>query len=76
MRTIQMTLDDDLVTLVDRLVRKLNTTRSEFTRRALRHAIAQIEQTNLEAKHRRGYKQKPVAASEFSVWEGEQKWVQ
>ncbi len=76
MKTVQMTLDDDLVTLVDRLVRKLNTTRSEFTRKALRLAIAQIEQASQEARHRRGYKQKPVSASEFSVWEDEQKWVQ
>ena len=47
MKTVQMTLDDDLVTRVDGLVRKLNTTRSEFTRRALRHAVAQMDAAQL-----------------------------
>ena len=39
MRTIQMTLDDDLVQTVDEIVRALNTTRSAFTRKALQEAI-------------------------------------
>jgi metal-responsive CopG/Arc/MetJ family transcriptional regulator len=33
MRTIQMTLDDDLVDSVDHIVKELKTTRSAFTRR-------------------------------------------
>ena len=32
MRTIQMTLDDDLVEAVDKIVKKLKMTRSAFTR--------------------------------------------
>lgn len=36
MRTIQMTLDDELVEAVDQVVKKLKTTRSAFTRMALR----------------------------------------
>jgi metal-responsive CopG/Arc/MetJ family transcriptional regulator len=36
MRTIQMTLDDELVESVDKLVKELNTSRSAFTRDALR----------------------------------------
>ncbi len=39
MRTIQMILDDDLVEAVDRLAKKLKTTCSAFTRKALREAI-------------------------------------
>ncbi|UCC54973.1 MAG: ribbon-helix-helix protein, CopG family, partial [Anaerolineaceae bacterium] len=35
MRTIQMTLDDDLVKKVDAIANELHTTRSAFTRDAL-----------------------------------------
>jgi len=74
MRTIQMTLDDDLVTAVDRVSKELQTTRSAFARKALRDALARYSIEQLELKHRRGYEQYPVASDEFSVWETEQSW--
>ena len=74
MRTIQMTLDDDLVKAVDRVSKQLKTSRSAFTRRALREALARFNTEQLERQHRRGYQQHPVAADEFSVWENEQDW--
>jgi len=74
MRTIQMTLDDDLVESVDKVVKDLNTTRSAFTRNALRNAINQLNIAFLEEKHRKEYQQHPVRRDEFSVWEGEQDW--
>lgn len=40
MKTVQMTLDAALVTEVDRAVKALGTTRSAFTRQALRAALA------------------------------------
>jgi metal-responsive CopG/Arc/MetJ family transcriptional regulator len=39
MRKIQMTLDDELVAVVDSVVKQLKTTRSAFTRKALKDAI-------------------------------------
>jgi metal-responsive CopG/Arc/MetJ family transcriptional regulator len=74
MRTIQMTLDDDLVKAVDRVSKELSTSRSAFARKALRDAITRYNLDQLERKHRRGYEQHPVAAEEFSVWETEQAW--
>jgi len=74
MRTIQMTLDDELVSTVDRVAKKLGTTRSAFTRKALRNAINQVNTAELEKKHRSGYKHFPIAKSEFNVWEAEQNW--
>ncbi len=74
MRTIQMTLDDDLVKTVDRVSKELNTNRSAFTRKALREALARYSLEQLERKHRQGYEQHPTAADEFSVWETEQAW--
>ncbi|MCK4527570.1 CopG family transcriptional regulator [candidate division WOR-3 bacterium] len=74
MRTIQMTLDDNLVQSVDKVVKELKTTRSAFTRNALRNAINRFNISRLEEKHRRGYELHPVNKEEFSVWEEEQHW--
>ena len=74
MRTIQMTLDDDLVKKVDAIAKELQTTRSAFTRDALREAVQQYILRCLELKHRQGYAVHPVNEEEFSVWEKEQNW--
>ena len=74
MRTVQMTLEDDLVETVDNVAKRMHTTRSGFTRVALREALKRLEIARLEGKHRRGYAARPVVTDEFSVWEKEQKW--
>jgi metal-responsive CopG/Arc/MetJ family transcriptional regulator len=74
MRTIQMTLDDDLIESVDSIVRELKTTRSAFIRRALKQAITNMKLNQKEEKHRKGYELKPVKKNEFDVWESEQEW--
>ena len=74
MRTIQMTLDDELVEDVDQVVKRLKTTRSAFTRKALKEAIRQVNITMLEKRHKKGYENFPGVTAEFSVWESEQEW--
>ena len=74
MKTVQMTLDEDLVKAVDEAARRLRTTRSAFTRRALREALRALAVGELERRHRRGYDARPVKRGEFSVWEKEQEW--
>lgn len=74
MRTVQMTLDEETVGAVDRVSKELRTTRSAFTRMALREALARHHVKQLEEKHRKGYERKPVSADEFSAWEDEQAW--
>jgi metal-responsive CopG/Arc/MetJ family transcriptional regulator len=74
MKTVQMTLDEDLLANVDKVVKKLGATRSSFTREALRAAIRKNQIKELERKHREGYRRKPVKAGEFSDWEAEQAW--
>lgn len=74
MRTVQMTLDESLVTAVDRAARRLGTTRSAFARNALRRALEEVRTRELEAKQREGYRAHPVVAEECSVWEDEQAW--
>jgi len=74
MRIIQMTLDDELVKSVDKIVRERKTTRSAFTRQALREAVEKARMKALEEKHRRGYELQPVNQEAFSIWEEEQAW--
>ena len=74
MRTIQMTLDNELVESVDKLVKELNTSRSAFTRDALREAVNRFYKDLQEEKHRQGYRAHPANKNEFSVWEKEQDW--
>ncbi len=74
MRTVQMTLDDALLDSVDKAAKKLKTTRSAFTRKALREALNRLNMSLLEQKHRRAYTLHPVDKAEFSVCEEEQDW--
>jgi metal-responsive CopG/Arc/MetJ family transcriptional regulator len=76
MKTVQMTLDEDLIIDVDRVVKRLGTTRSAFTRQALRSAIGRVHIERLERKHHEGYRRKPVNQEEFGIWEKEQIWVE
>ena len=74
MRTVQMTLEDELVRQVDRAAKRLGSSRSAFTRGALRDALRRLRAGELEARHRAGYAAKPVRRGEFDVWEAEQVW--
>ena len=74
MKTVQMTLDEDLVEAVDRAAKRLGTSRSGFAREALRQALARLREEHLERKHRIGYERHPVKPEEFDVWESEQVW--
>ena len=74
MKTVQMTLEEELIAAVDRVARRLKTTRSAFTRRALKAALDQIRIQDLEARHREGYRRHPPKKGEFDIWEKEQAW--
>lgn len=74
MKTVQITLDPELVTAVDRAVAKLGTSRSGFTREALRRSLERLERKELEKRHREGYARHPIEPGEFDVWEDEQAW--
>lgn len=75
MKTVQMTLDDSLVEEVDRAAKDLGTTRSAFTRDALRAALTNLKESELERRHRAGYERHPVKPGEFDAWEDEQVWA-
>jgi len=61
-----MTLDEELVGAVDRAAEELGTTRSAFTREALRRALKELQINKLEEKQRLGYQLKPVQPGELA----------
>ena len=74
MKTVQMTLDPQLVSRVDRAARRLGLSRSAFTRQALADALSRLMERELEDRHREGYRKRPVRGGEFDGWEREQVW--
>lgn len=74
MRTVQMTLEDELVEAVDSAARRRNQSRSAFTRDALRTALEKLAEQAREQQHREGYLKHPVGPDEFSDFEDEQAW--
>jgi len=74
MKVVQMTLDESLVREIDKIVRTLKTSRSEFTRVALRMALRMRKRAEQERRHRKGYEVRPATPEEFADWEAEQIW--
>ena len=74
MKTIQMTLDEDLLNRVDSIVKRLGTTRSRFIRESPHQYLKQARDAHLEKKHAEGYRKHPVGKGEFDEWEDEQVW--
>jgi metal-responsive CopG/Arc/MetJ family transcriptional regulator len=68
LKTVRITLAEDLVEAVDRAARKLGKTRSDFVRDALREALAGDPVRTAERRHRRGYARQPVRRGEFEAW--------
>lgn len=73
-KTIQMTIDDSLLSQVDQVVTKMGVNRSAFIRDALEQALKRWRIQEMEKQHQRGYAQTPVEAGEFDIWLDEQKW--
>ena len=74
MKTIQMTIDERLLKLVDKLSRARKTSRSAFIRDALEAEIRRQRIREDEARHGEGYTRQPVARGELDVWLSEQDW--
>jgi len=73
-KTIQMTIDERLLKLVDKVSRAKKTSRSAFIRDALEAALRRQKICEDEIRHSEGYARQPVARGEFDVWVNEQDW--
>ena len=74
MKTIQMTIDENLLADVDRAVDEMGTNRSLFIRNALQSALRQHAVEKLEERHAAGYTEQPPADDEVVEWASEQLW--
>ncbi len=74
MKTIQMTIDERLLKLVDKMSQARKTTRSAFIRDALEAKIRRERIREEEVRHTEGYTRKPVEPGEFDVWLNQQDW--
>jgi metal-responsive CopG/Arc/MetJ family transcriptional regulator len=74
MKTIQMTIDERLLKVVDKITRARKITRSAFIRDALQAEIRRQRIREDEVRHTEGYARKPVAPGEFDIWLSEQDW--
>lgn len=74
MKTIQMTIDDDLLVRVDQATHFMGIARSAFIRRALELALRKQAIDEMERQQIAGYQCQPVSADEFDGWEAEQAW--
>jgi metal-responsive CopG/Arc/MetJ family transcriptional regulator len=74
MKTIQMTIDERLLKLIDKMSRARKTNRSAFIRQALEAEIQRQRIREEEARHAEGYARNPVVPGEFDVWLNEQDW--
>ena len=73
-KTVQITMDTELLGRVDKRVKQLGSTRSAFTREALQAALDRYDEAELEERHRAGYRKLPATPREFSVPEEHFTW--
>lgn len=74
MKTIQMTMESELVERIDERVEILGTTRSAFVRMALRQALRRLDKRDLEERQIEGYRRDPARPGEFDVPESDHAW--
>ena len=74
MKTIQITIDEELLQRVDHVTALQGVARSQFIRTALESALRQLAVEELERKQAEGYRRNPVMPGEFDIWESEQAW--
>lgn len=74
MKTIQMTIDEQLLREVDTAVHGLDTSRSAFLRDALQQMLKRMQISAMERQQITGYQRFPVEPDEFDVWQNEQVW--
>ena len=74
MKTIKITMDDELVARIDARAKRLGATRSGFTRQALRAALARYEEAEKEERQKAGYRRIPPTPQEFAIPDEDHAW--
>ena len=74
MKTIQMTMEHDLLERIDSRAKRLGITRSAFARSAFREALKRFDETELEERQIEGYRKIPPSPQEFDIPESDHAW--
>jgi len=74
MKTIQITIDPELLHLIDNDEESMKKGRSAFMRQAVRYYLEQKRLKSISEKYRSGYAQGLVKDHDLSIWEDEQVW--
>jgi len=74
METVQIVLDDKLLSAADKAARRSRVNRSQLVREALREYLQRLEMKAREERDREGYAKKPPADEEWQGWESEAAW--
>lgn len=73
-KTIQMTIDEELLASVDACVTRRGTSRSAFIRLALEAALREEQIRRLEEQHAAAYRAVPQTETETAPWLEAQAW--
>ena len=74
MKTIQITIDPDLLHKIDNDEESMKKGRSAFLRRAVRFYFEQKRLKSISDKYRSGYAQGLAKDDDLTIWEDEQVW--
>jgi len=74
METIQVVLDSDLLRAADAAARRARMNRSALVREALREHLKRLAAQELEARDRRGFRERPDRRAEITAWERVAVW--
>ena len=74
MKTIQITIDPELLHKIDHDEESIKKGRSAFLRQAVRSYLEQKRLKSISEKYRLGYKQGLAKDDDLTIWEDEQVW--
>ncbi len=74
MKTIQITIDPDLLDKIDNDEESMKKGRSAFLRQAVRFYFEQKRLKSISDKYRSGYTQGLAKNDDLTIWEDEQVW--
>jgi len=67
MKTIELSIDDELLSRVNHTIAQQKTTLAAFIRESIVHYLNRLKIRELEKQHREGYSKHPVQKGEFDI---------
>ncbi len=74
MKTIQITIEPELLHKIDNDEESMKNDRSAFLRQAVRYYLEQKRLKSISDKYRSGYTQGLAKDDDLTIWEDEQVW--